>query len=206
MKWYSIFILLALQIATISCHSPKKGPSMTQQELHDLAIARGDQISEKTQMVLGSTLKRVIESDGIPQAIRYCNLNAYPIVDSLEAVYHAEIRRASHKARNPMDFPDRREEKVISDYLESIRNGDTPEVRVVLEKGQIHYYKPIILSAPLCLNCHGTLGPDILEENYKVIKALYTEDNATGHKIGDLRGIWSITFDKEALEVTQPDL
>lgn len=200
MKRYINIVVLALFMTTFSCQAPKKELSLTEDEIYDLAIERGDQISEKTQKVLGSTLKRVIENDGIPQAIRYCNLNAYPIVDSLETVYKAKIRRASHKTRNPMDTPDTQEEEVIGEYLEAIQAGNTPEVKIVIGKGQIHYYKPIILSAPLCLNCHGTVGSDITEENYKVIKALYTEDNATGHHVGDLRGIWSISFDIKAFE------
>ena len=39
---------------------------------------------------------------------------------------------------------------------------------------------------------------DITEENYEVIKALYTEDDATGHEMGDLRGVWSIKFERDS--------
>jgi hypothetical protein len=28
---------------------------------------------------------------------------------------------------------------------------------------------------------------------------LYPEDHATGHEMGDLRGMWSLTFDKQSL-------
>ena len=164
-----------------------------------LAMQQGDLISENTQKVLGTRLKEVIQDKGIPQALTYCNLNAYPLVDSLQDIYKAEIRRASLKTRNPANAPDKREEKIIKEYLNEIQEGVTPAVKVVLQNDKLYYYRPIILSAQLCLNCHGNIGTDIKEDNYRVIKALYSDDNATGHKMGDLRGIWSITFEKESL-------
>jgi hypothetical protein len=44
----------------------------------------------------------------------------------------------------------------------------------------------------MCLNCHGQPGTDISAETQKALAELYPNDLAIGHKIGDLRGMWSI--------------
>jgi hypothetical protein len=197
MKRDNILIFSMILVLSLSCQQ-KNVHNLTDTELMDLATQQGDLISENTQKVLGSKLKEVIQNDGIPQALKYCNVKAFPIVDSLQEVYNAKIRRASHKTRNPDDAPDKMEEKVINEYSNLIINGKTPAAKVVLSGKKVYYYKPIILSASLCLSCHGNIGTDIIDDNYEIIKALYTEDNATGHKMGDLRGIWSITFERDS--------
>jgi hypothetical protein len=200
MKHNIKYLLILFCLFTITCKQQSDNNSLTNEEVEKLALEQGNLISENTQMVLGSKLKSVIQEDGVPQALKYCNVNAYPIVDSLQDVYLAKIRRASHKTRNPGDKPTNMEQKIIDGYLEDLKNKDTPSVQVIIEKKEVHYFKPIILSAALCLNCHGKIGSEITEDNYEIIKALYTEDNATGHEMGDLRGIWSIQFDRDSFQ------
>ena len=199
MKHYIQFAILLFSCFVFSCQPSDKN-ALTNDEIRELAKQQGNMISEKTQMILGSKLKSVIQNEGIPQALKYCNVNAFPIVDSLQTVYHAKIRRASHKTRNLSDAPDKMEQEIIDGYIEDIQKGETPSVEIVLGDKEVHYFKPIILSAALCLNCHGKIGSEITEENYEVIKALYTEDNATGHEMGDLRGVWSIQFERDSFQ------
>jgi hypothetical protein len=47
---------------------------------------------------------------------------------------------------------------------------------------------------PACLQCHGQPGTDINEATMAQIKNLYPEDHATGYKLGDVRGLWKVTF------------
>jgi hypothetical protein len=199
MKPPFLFFVLCFFILTTSCDSGRKQTELSNNELEELAITKGDMISQVTQMVLASKLKEVVQEEGIGEALKFCNVNAYPIVDSLEAVYNIKVKRASLRTRNPGDTPNKMEGDVINDYSREIANGHTPEVKTILDDDMVHYFKPIIISAELCLKCHGQVGSDILEENYQIIRDLYPNDNATGHKLGDLRGIWSISFEKETL-------
>jgi len=48
----------------------------------------------------------------------------------------------------------------------------------------------------MCLQCHGTLDQDLKRETYKTIKGLYPNDKGIGYDVNEVRGIWSITFDK----------
>ena len=70
-------------------------------EIITAGLERGRNISEAAQKTLGSTLKSHIESDGIESALKFCNLNAYTLIDSLSQLYSADIRRVSLKTRNP---------------------------------------------------------------------------------------------------------
>jgi hypothetical protein len=199
MKTRFLFLAFCIFLLFTRCEKPRKTTKITDEELIKMAITNGDKISQVTQMVLASRLKEVVQEEGIAQALKYCNVNAYPIVDSLEDVYHTKVKRASLKTRNPGDTPNKMEGSIIDDYTQEIGNGITPEVKTILDDENVYYFKPIIISAELCLKCHGQIGSDILEENYEIIKELYPDDNATGHKLGDLRGIWSISFKKEVL-------
>ncbi len=191
--FFFIFLLMP------SCKNERKQTNFSDEEWEKMAVTKGDMISQVTQMALASKLKEVVQEEGIGEALKFCNVNAYPIVDSLEEVYKAKVKRASSRTRNPDDAPDKMEEEIIEEYARDIANGSTPEVKIILDDDMAHYFKPIILSAELCLKCHGKVGTDLLDENYQIIKELYPDDNATGHSLGDLRGIWSISFAKDAL-------
>ena len=47
-----------------------------------------------------------------------------------------------------------------------------------------------------CLQCHGNVENQIEEETFKTIKVLYPNDQALGYDVNNVRGIWSITFNK----------
>jgi hypothetical protein len=53
---------------------------------------------------------------------------------------------------------------------------------------------PIVISNPLCLQCHGAPDAEIAPATLAAIRKLYPDDKATGYRSGDLRGLWSVTF------------
>lgn len=199
MKPSFLFLAFCLLITITSCENGRKQSGLSDKELEDQAIAKGDMISQVTQMTLASKLKEVVQEKGIGKALKFCNVNAYPIVDSLEEAHNLKVKRASLRTRNPGNTPNKIEGDIINEYSREIATGITPGVKTILDDDMVHYFKPIIISAELCLKCHGQVGSDLLEENYQIIRELYPNDNATGHKLGDLRGIWSISFEKTTL-------
>lgn len=48
----------------------------------------------------------------------------------------------------------------------------------------------------MCLQCHGNPNAEIKPETYTALKALYPNDKATGYDVDQVRGIWSISFEK----------
>ena len=161
-------------------------------------LERGKTIADITQKVLGSTLKSKIQNKGIEAALTFCNLNAYPIVDSLSRLYSAEIKRVSLKNRNPGNFPDSIESIILEAYQYSVDNGDPVTENIQnIDNISLLYTRPIQIGDPMCLQCHGKAGEDIQKDTEKLLKELYPEDKARGYSITELRGMWSIRSEKK---------
>ena len=202
MKPLSYLILLLI---LFSCNPKKEKDKISDfaksnAEVSELAMKYGDIISMETKKKLGMNLMKAVQEGGVIHALDFCNLNAYPLVDSLEKKYHANIRRATVKTRNPEDAPDEVENEIIQQYDELLARGESANPMIKELDNDIWLYtKPIILDNALCLNCHGTPGNEIGNENYEHIKKLYPDDKAINYTVGELRGIWSISFNKQQL-------
>jgi len=171
---------------------------VTEAEIFNAGLERGKLIAVRSQNALAGSLKSAIQAHGMEGAIKYCNLSALSIVDSLSEKYKAEIRRASMQYRNPADEPDSLEQIILEAYAYNAENSQElkPNLQSIGEK-YLLYTHPIVLNNPLCLNCHGKVGEHMTKETYRLIKSLYPEDRATGYKMGDLRGMWSIKLSKK---------
>jgi hypothetical protein len=170
-------------------------------QITDKAKERGLAITDAAQKVLLQTLMKKIESEGILGAVEYCNVNAFPLVDSLSKANHATIRRVSNKWRNPKDAPTDDEVAIMEAYTYSVEQGQAPREEVFMEDNstQVVYTRPIMMGATLCLQCHGTPGKELTQEVADKINALYPQDKATGYELGEWRGIWKVVFEKKEL-------
>jgi hypothetical protein len=84
---------------------------------------------------------------------------------------------------------------LIRKFETELGNGAAPQAVVVANKpGLFTYYTPIVLKLPLCLSCQGEPGTDIKPETLAQIKKTYPTDEATGFKLGQLRGLWTVEF------------
>ncbi len=181
---------------------------MTNRELKKLAdvdiLTAGQQqaamLADTAQKLLGQTLMSTIRNEGVPAAVAYCNVVAYPLVDSLAKANGATIKRASLRVRNPKDAPEDWEKEILEAYQYGIENGQPLSENAQLDevKKYVLYTKPIAISNAMCLNCHGT-QEQILPETMTKLKELYPDDNALGHQFGDLRGMWSIKIPVEEI-------
>ena len=86
MKAAYLLFFCYIFLLTPSCKNERKQTSLTDAEVEKMAVARGDMISQVTQKALASKLKEVVQEEGIAGALKFCNVKAYPIVDSLEEV------------------------------------------------------------------------------------------------------------------------
>lgn len=152
---------------------------------------KGEQIIQEAGKALASVLTKAISERGIVEAIEYCHLQALPITDSIAKVHHVKLRRTSHKVRNLQNAPDSLERHILQTYL-TLSDSDT--AFIVWEGKKIHFFSPILIR-PLCLNCHGRPGEDIPSEVLIALKRHYPTDSATGFRLGELRGVWHLTFE-----------
>jgi hypothetical protein len=171
----------------------QKIKKVDQAEIFTIGLERGREIALLAKTTLGKQLKSTIQDQGVGEAIRYCNIAAYPLVDSLSKSYGASIRRTSLRIRNPEDAPDSLERMLLEAYAYNIEN-DQPLNESIQEYDSKYllYTKPIMIEGALCLACHGSPGTNVSAETEDLIKSLYPDDNAMNHALSDLRGMWSI--------------
>jgi hypothetical protein len=189
-KMQRYFIISLLLILAISCNNQDNNIKLTPDE-EEYYIKAGDLLVKESFDSLMSNVKRAIEETGIKGALKYCNLNAYPIIYHLEKTKNVKIRRTSNKFRNPANQPDSLEKSILEYYSKLLSDGKNLKPIIKPINNDIHFFKPIIIM-DLCLKCHGSIGNELKLDDYNTITELYPFDNATGYKAGDLRGMWHL--------------
>ncbi|WP_298499718.1 DUF3365 domain-containing protein [uncultured Algibacter sp.] len=156
---------------------------------------RGLKYAITTKSVLGKNLMGSIQKKGILEALSFCNERAYPLTDSMSVLHDAIIKRVSDKPRNEQNQANTEELKYIETFKKVISNKEEPNPIVKELDNKVHVYYPITTN-DMCLKCHGTPNKTIENKTFKKLKALYPKDKAIGYNVNEVRGIWSITFDK----------
>lgn len=163
------------------------------------AIKWGNEISTDAQQALMAKLTTSIDEKGVAGAVEFCNVAALPSLDEVSKKHKVVIRRVSHDFRNPVDQPNEAEEMLLKAYEYNEENGieSKPNVQEI-ENGEILLYtKAIKIPGEMCLKCHGDPATDIDEATLGKLESLYPDDKAKGHKVGGLRGMWSIAIPKK---------
>jgi len=190
-KLISIIIL----ITSIACNQQDATVEQDSIELTNdkERLAKGKELTAITFSKLSSVLKGKMKEGGVHEAIFYCNVSAFSLVDSISKANDVTIKRVSLKYRNPANQPDSLEAVVINNYQLAIESK-TEVKPVVYSEGSSDLYFAPILTKGMCLSCHGTPGKHISDADYAFIKEKYPIDKAINYSADDLRGIWSIKF------------
>ena len=152
--------------------------------------SRGAEMLKPFKQQLMGALKSGLQQ-GPDQAISVCQKKAPEIASGL-SIDGVEMGRSSHKLRNPDNAPPAWVSPVIEAYLAD--EAFIMPVALSAGEGRMGYIEPIRLKAAPCLMCHGeTLAPAIAEK----IDVLYPDDQATGFKEGDLRGVFWVSWPEE---------
>jgi hypothetical protein len=126
-------------------------------------------------------------ADGAANAIDVCRLQA-PALAAAAGGAGITVGRTSHKLRNPANAPRAWLEPLLAARLAD--PGDREPRTVSLPGGGSGYVEPIYVQ-PMCLACHGeSLAPEVQAELGK----LYPQDQATGFREGDFRGLFWVEF------------
>ncbi|HET8861091.1 DUF3365 domain-containing protein [Marivirga sp.] len=160
----------------------------------------GDSITEKVGAVFMNKITSQYAKGGYKAAAQFCSMNAYPLTDSLANEYKVFLKRVSSKNRNPTNSPSDLEKQILEAYEYSADRGDDlgANVQFIRPGDTILYNKPIRIPSEFCLNCHGSQS-QIPAEVQAILKEDYPNDKATGYKVGDLRGMWSLKFLKKEI-------
>lgn len=144
---------------------------------------------------LKKALRQAMETGGTAKAIAVCNEKALRITEKLSLERGWRIGRTSLKYRNPANAPDAWERAVLLQFAKRRAAGEDSagmEFGEVVKKSghQEFRYMKAVYTAAICLKCHGRrITPAIAKE----IHRLYPDDLATGFKLGDIRGAFTIT-------------
>lgn len=143
---------------------------------------------------LKSKLKISLQSGGPVEALTICNLEAGNITSQVSNGAGWQVGRTSLKIRNPANAPDAWEQDMLLYFEQQKQSGadvKNLEVYEIIkdENGKWFRYMKAIPTAEMCLMCHGeTIAPPIQQK----LQALYPNDQATGYKVGEIRGAFTI--------------
>ncbi|MCF6307911.1 MAG: DUF3365 domain-containing protein [Flavobacteriaceae bacterium] len=145
-----------------------------------------------TKAQLGKNLMGTMKKKGTKEALKFCNVRAIPLTDSMATVHRARIKRVSDKTRNPNNKANETELKNIETFKNALANGE--EIAPILEtkNDSVYFYYPIVTNG-MCLKCHGSKD-SIDEEVLASLNTLYPTDTALDYSENQVRGIWSIQF------------
>lgn len=183
MKKVLIILLILLAIAGVGYY----GWQQYQQAQTKLWEEKA-QLAEDTLKPIKMQFKETLMSgmqQGVVEAIDYCNLKAPEITAKVPK--GVEVGRTSHRVRNPENEPTDLLQAPLDYYLEMERLGKETSGQITqLPSGDWLYVEPIY-TQPVCLACHGE---NIAPEVQTAINEKYPNDQATGFKEGELRGMF----------------
>jgi hypothetical protein len=155
----------------------------------------GPEIIAEVSSKLITALTDAIAKDGAASAIAVCSERAPEIAAEVGKTHGVTVRRATEKPRNPNNAAADAEKIILAAFATDLEKKQPPKPQSIKNLDQsTSLFAPIVISNPLCLQCHGTPEGDIAPATLTAIRNLYPEDKATGYKTGDLRGLWSVTF------------
>ncbi len=142
-------------------------------------------------------IKKIKEDSRGVKAIHYCADNILRLTKEFSSKYkNITIRRTSLKYRDPEDAPDKRDRQVLMAFDKMVKMRKKPEIRIIKTKREYRIYKPLIITEPICLKCHGTkkrLHPEI----NRVLDKKYPNDKAINFKYKNVRGAIVATIKRE---------
>ncbi|TGL99738.1 Tll0287-like domain-containing protein [Leptospira jelokensis] len=180
MKVWSFVFCLAI---TLYCKTEKL-------EYEERAL----QITTEAKTNLSKKLMEAMKEGGTKKAIPFCHENALTFTESLGKKANVELKRISNRPRNPKNALTK-EEKEIFSLVQSAKGKDGvfPNHLVSSDRA-VTVFVPITIQGQ-CVQCHGK--PEGMEKETKeILKTLYPNDLALGYEVGDLRGLFAVTFKK----------
>ena len=172
---------------------------ITEVTILEEAMVWGDSITQEVQAQFIAQLQQAIAVEGVSGAVAFCQISTLPFVVELEAKRGIALRRVTTTPTNPKNKPDVQELPLLDAYAYNAENAisSDPSIQKIQNGEVLLYTKPILLANAMCLSCHGNPKKDIAPETAAKLKQYYAQDSATGHSLGDLRGMWSLRLPKK---------
>jgi hypothetical protein len=158
-------------------------------------VAVGDSAAMALSRALMSRVQAALQEGGAAHAIEFCSERALPITAAVQDSLAGDLalKRTSTRIRNPANAPDSLEREALAYFHSELDAGrPLPAYHLQRTNDGWRYYKPIVV-AEFCTRCHGpreTLEPAVRQ----VLAQRYPNDQATGYKPGDFRGVIRVSI------------
>ncbi len=161
---------------------------------NDLLAAEARAIASAFGEKLKGELVGAIKVDGAVKAIEVCNVSA-PAIAADASANGWSVGRTSLKTRNTKNAPDAWEKRTLEEF-DAAKSAGADATKLerseVVEKNGVRTFRfmQAIPVAEPCLTCHG----ESIKEPVKArLAELYPDDRATGYKVGDIRGAFTLS-------------
>lgn len=145
---------------------------------------------------LKTTLMSAVAKGGLSAGVEVCQEQA-PEIAKKHSSHGWHISRTSLKTRNAENAPNIEEIAILQDFAKRIANGEAAKAvtysNLNEQSGEYQFMKAIP-TGQVCLACHGE---NIANDLQQKINMHYPKDTATGFKLGELRGAFSLKYKKE---------
>jgi hypothetical protein len=182
-------LLLVAGVATASIGA-------TAADLPEISV-EAESLANRYQSELQAKLQAAIANGGPVNAITVCRDEAPAIASRLSRESGWQLKRVGTRVRNPASgAPDEWEQRQLADFQRRLAAGTPAGALTVLTtvdepRGRaVRYFRPI-MTAPLCLTCHGAADAQPGELR-AALQLHYPHDAATGYAAGELRGALSL--------------
>lgn len=182
---------LGLLIACLAGNLWAETADVTEQPVIEDRQNESQKLAEDAQARLGEKLMQALQLGGPVAAIGVCHLEAPAISKEMLQQTGVTVRRTALKVRNSSNAASEDERQILTDFeLQLQGNTDTiPEYFNQRDNGSSVYMRAIV-TQPQCLVCHG----DVTAELQQVLHRMYPDDQATGYRVGELRGAFVVEW------------
>jgi hypothetical protein len=187
---------VALPISTRGQEEPPKATFVTPSTDQEKEIqVLGEAAIDRLAVSMTNEVKSALNGLSPEEAVDMCHLKGLPSsgppIRSMPRI--TAVKFTSLRIRQSDNAPDAAD-KVALEYINHLINvGDSPP-KVLVQKVEVadgspvwRVYKPIGLTSN-CLACHGD-PEDMSPKLRKMLKSVYPNDQATGYKAHDWRGV-----------------
>jgi hypothetical protein len=180
----------------------QKPRRITEQDILLAAEEVGDQIVAQAQQEMDRLVPAHLQVGGVAEALAHYRPLHYRSVDSLATAFGALVQRVSRQPRNPANQAQMPASSRLNEFENSPSTADLQEQGSLVQRfsqTDLLYTRPILIRDAYCLRCHGTPGKELSQADNLLIKDAYPDDQATGYQMGQLRGMWVITFPQKEI-------
>lgn len=168
---------------------------LTLEKVKEVALKATSELNSK----LKKELKKAKKSDKTKGMASFCIDDSIKIIEKIDKKYGSKvsIKRVSLNNRNEKSKVQENEIKILKafDLIQKSDAYQPKQIVQIVDENTYKVYSPIEMRSRDCKKCHG-LEKKVDKDSKKRFSEVYKNDNAYGHKSGEIRGAVVVTISK----------